>query len=66
MTKKVVSEARIILPSPDADIMANIKIALTCPNTPDKAFRRPKLIPLFAANITEGPTLTEAITDMLR
>ncbi len=49
ISKKVVFEARIRLPRPEAEMIAKIKMAQTCPSTPESAFLRPKLIPLAAA-----------------
>ena len=66
ISKKVVFEARIRLPRPEAEMIAKIKMAQTCPSTPESAFLRPKLIPLAAANTTEGPTLIDAMIEMLR
>ena len=63
---KVVGEASNSAPTPVAEIIASKKIAKTWPSTPDNAFLRPKLMPLLAARITEGPTLTDAAIEIVR
>ena len=64
--EKAISEVSKIAPKLEADTKAKVKIAVTCPMTPNNAFLRPKLILLFAANKTEGPKLTDATTEILK
>ena len=66
MTVKARSEAIKIRPNPEAEISAKIITALTWPKTPAKAFLRPKFMPLLAANMTDGPMLIEARSEILK